>query len=134
MFVRRFVISGCGKRCYSDVMRHLIASLPIVAFWAIPSFADGPVIEDVDLRDGYIAVTLSHPDTGWDHYANVWRVFDADGNQLAERVLAHPHVTEQPFTRGTSFELPEGIREIHLHAWCTHDDVSKVFVLEIPGS
>ena len=42
------------------------------------------------------AVTLKHADSGWDHYADRWRVVDADGRVLGERVLLHPHVHEQP--------------------------------------
>lgn len=48
----------------------------------------------------YVEVTLKHADSGWDHYADAWRVVDADGEVLANRVLWHPHVNEQPFTRG----------------------------------
>ena len=47
-------------------------------------------------------VTLLHADTGWDHYANVWEVVAPDGTVLGTRVLAHPHVDEQPFTRSLS--------------------------------
>ncbi|MCW8944454.1 MAG: hypothetical protein OQL27_06745 [Sedimenticola sp.] len=50
----------------------------------------------------HIQVTLRHADTGWDHYANAWRVLAPDGTVLGERVLYHPHVNEQPFTRGLS--------------------------------
>lgn len=44
-------------------------------------------------------VTLNHADTGWDHYADGWRLVDEQGNVLGNRVLYHPHVNEQPFTR-----------------------------------
>ncbi len=44
-------------------------------------------------------VTLSHADEGWHHYADRWEIRDGDGTVLATRVLAHPHVNEQPFTR-----------------------------------
>jgi len=49
-----------------------------------------------------IDVTLRHDDTGWDHYANRWEVIGPDGRVLATRVLYHPHVNEQPFTRSLS--------------------------------
>lgn len=49
-----------------------------------------------------VSVTLKHTDTGWDHYADNWRVVDGAGNILGDRVLYHPHVDEQPFTRGLS--------------------------------
>lgn len=64
-----------------------------------------------------IAVTLEHPDSGWEHYANAWRVVDADGNELAKRVLVHPHVNEQPFTRKLDFaKLPEDIKRVYVEA------------------
>ena len=44
-------------------------------------------------------VTVRHGDTGWDHYANRWDVVGPDGTVLGTRVLHHPHVDEQPFTR-----------------------------------
>lgn len=51
-------------------------------------------------KDGYrFQVTLRHADSGWQHYANVWRVRAPDGTLLGERTLYHPHVDEQPFTR-----------------------------------
>jgi len=47
-------------------------------------------------------VTLKHADTGWKHYADGWRLVDEQGNVLANRILYHPHVDEQPFTRSIS--------------------------------
>ncbi|RUM35567.1 MAG: hypothetical protein DSY50_04395 [Desulfobulbus sp.] len=47
-------------------------------------------------------VTLRHDDTGWKHYADRWEILTPDGTVLATRVLQHPHVHEQPFTRSLS--------------------------------
>jgi len=47
-------------------------------------------------------VTIASADTGWDKYADRWQVLDADGAIAGERVLTHPHVDEQPFTRSQS--------------------------------
>jgi len=44
-------------------------------------------------------VTVRHADEGWDHYANVYEILDPDGQVISTRVLRHPHVDEQPFTR-----------------------------------
>jgi len=44
-------------------------------------------------------VTVRHADDGWEHYADRWQVLAPDGTVLGERVLLHPHDTEQPFTR-----------------------------------
>ena len=46
-----------------------------------------------------VSVTLKHPDTGWKHYADFWQLVDENGVMVAKRVLVHPHVDEQPFTR-----------------------------------
>ena len=47
-------------------------------------------------------VTLRHGDEGWDHYADRWDIVGPDGTVYGKRVLAHPHVNEQPFTRSLS--------------------------------
>jgi hypothetical protein len=67
---------------------------------------------------GYtFAVTVSSADTGWDKYADLWVVQAPDGSVLGERVLAHPHVEEQPFTRSQSgIRIPEGITEVTVAA------------------
>jgi hypothetical protein len=68
-----------------------------------------------------VKVTLQHGDTGWDHYADNWRVVDGEGNVLGDRVLHHPHVDEQPFTRGLGdVKIPEGINTVYIEA---HDKV-----------
>jgi hypothetical protein len=44
-------------------------------------------------------VTVKHADAGWDHYANRYEIVAPDDSVLATRILRHPHVDEQPFTR-----------------------------------
>ncbi len=67
-------------------------------------------------------VTVAHADTGWDDYADGWRVLDADGNELGLRVLAHPHVNEQPFTRSLSgVVIPAGIDVVFVQGRDTTD-------------
>jgi len=68
-----------------------------------------------------VSVTLKHTDTGWDHYADNWRIVDNKGNILGNRLLLHPHVNEQPFTRGLGdVKIPEGIKIVFIEA---HDKV-----------
>ena len=58
-------------------------------------------------------VTLKHADTGWDHYADKWEVVAPDGTVLGTRVLAHPHVNEQPFTRSLGgVKIADGIDKV----------------------
>lgn len=45
-----------------------------------------------------VNVTLAHADTGWDHYANAWRLVTESGRELASRALYHPHTDGKPFT------------------------------------
>ena len=70
------------------------------------------------LGDGQyrIETTLRHSDTGWKHYANAWFVYDKAGNLLGERILHHPHVNEQPFTRSLTLKIPSTISEIVIKA------------------
>ncbi len=100
-------------------------------FLATTAAADPPVIDAVRVQGGSIHVTISHPDSGWDHYADVWRVYDPDGTQLAERILLHPHETEQPFTRSTGFTVPVGVGHVEIIAGCTDGDLSLPYRLEL---
>ncbi len=68
-----------------------------------------------------VDVTLKHHDTGWDHYADNWRVVDDKGKILGDRVLYHPHVMEQPFTRSLSnVKIPKDTQTVYIEA---HDKV-----------
>lgn len=75
----------------------------------------------VGLNQYVFSVTVSHADDGWDHYADKWDVLDLQGNLLGTRVLHHPHVNEQPFTRSLSgVTVPSGSQSVILRA---HDSV-----------
>lgn len=66
-------------------------------------------------------VTVRHDDTGWDHYADKWDVVGPDGEVLGTRILHHPHVEEQPFTRSLSgVKVPLSVTSVTLRA---HDKV-----------
>jgi hypothetical protein len=68
-----------------------------------------------------VEVTVEHADTGWDHYADAWDVRSPDGTVLGTRVLLHPHVDEQPFTRSQSgIAIPGDVAEVIVRA---HDSV-----------
>jgi hypothetical protein len=68
------------------------------------------------------SVTLRHADEGWEHYADQWEVVSMDGETVyGRRVLFHPHVNEQPFTRFLSeVAVPAGVAEVAVRA---HDKV-----------
>ena len=62
-------------------------------------------------------VTVRHADAGWDHYANAWEVLLPDGSVLATRVLEHPHVEEQPFTRELGgVKIPPNVTSVRIRA------------------
>lgn len=80
-------------------------------------------------------VTVRHADQGWDHYANIWEVVTTDGEVLGERVLAHPHDNEQPFTRSLSgVEIPKDIKEVIVRAGdSVHGLGGKEMRVSVPG-
>ena len=97
------------------VLPLLLALSPALAM------ADPAVVEEVRARPGSSGwsfdVTLLHGDTGWDDYADGWRVVDADGAELGLRVLYHPHVDEQPFTRSLGgVSIPDGTETVFIEA------------------
>ena len=103
--------------------RALLAGL--LSMWILAASADQVSVERVELvlQDGRwrADVTLRHADSGWDHYADAWRVVDGAGNVLATRKLWHPHVDEQPFTRSQGdIKIPDSIRFVYVEA---HDKV-----------
>lgn len=89
-------------------------------------------------------VTVQHPDTGWEDYADGWDVVLPDGSVVKPdpdspftRLLLHPHEEEQPFTRSQSgMIIPEGVSEVRVRA---HDLVdgyggrSVVLDLTVPA-
>ncbi len=67
-------------------------------------------------------VSLLHQDAGWDHYANRWEILDEKGTILATRILYHPHVNEQPFTRSLTVSLPDNLKTVIIRG---HDNVHQ---------
>ena len=117
-------------------------TIPLVSLLLLlssPASAGQAEIEDVNVRysqDSFqFDVTLRHDDTGWDHYADGWEVISPAGDVLGKRVLAHPHESEQPFTRSLSgVHIPAGINSVSIRA---HDSVhgynEQVFEVILPG-
>lgn len=99
-------------------------AIALLCLAAAPAFADGPEIVDATARQAggswTVSVTIRHPDTGWDHYADGWRVVTETGDVLGTRELLHPHETEQPFTRSLSgVALPDA--PLFIEARCNVD-------------
>lgn len=105
-------------------MKHLFL-LGLVLF-PLPALSDLPEIVAAKATPGTsgwrIDVTLRHPDTGWDHYADGWEVLSPEGEVLGTRPLAHPHEHEQPFTRSlSSVAIPAGLDHVLIRASCNVD-------------
>ena len=123
------------KKLINCLIAPWFATLSITTF-AVAGEAD--VIEvKIEKREAGIFdidATVQHSDEGWNHYADKWDVLDENGTVLATRVLHHPHVDEQPFTRGLSgVKIPEGVTAISVQA---HDSVhgygGKTVTVEVP--
>lgn len=74
-------------------------------------------------------VTLKHEDSGWKHYANKWTISTKEGKVLGSRILYHPHVNEQPFTRSLwGLKIPHYVKEVYVKAYDTvHLESSHIY-------
>ncbi|MEZ4615703.1 MAG: hypothetical protein R2867_09350 [Caldilineaceae bacterium] len=67
-------------------------------------------------------VTVHYPDSGWADYADGWHVETPAGEILGTRVLLHPHVGEQPFTRSLGgVTIPHDVEHVLIRG---HDLIS----------
>jgi hypothetical protein len=88
--------------------------------------ADVLYVRAVHEQDGTwtFHVTVEHPDTGWEDYADGWDVLTPAGDVLRPdhstqftRLLLHPHENEQPFTRSQSqIVIPEDVTQVRVRA------------------
>jgi hypothetical protein len=105
-------------------MKVLRPLLPLLLIHAVPCHAGVADVVNVSVEcvsTCTFAVTVRHEDSGWEHYADRWEVLTPDGKVIATRVLHHPHVDEQPFTRTLSnVKIPQSIDEVSIRA---HDSV-----------
>ena len=103
--------------------RHLVFALTIFSIaTGAPALAGPANVVDVRASCGprggcTFDVTVMHTDEGWDHYADRWESVGPDGEVLATRVLQHPHVSEQPFTRRLAHvKIPATVTEVVIRA------------------
>lgn len=80
------------------------------------------------------SVEVSHADEGWKHYANSFQILTMDGTVLGTRVLAHPHVNEQPFIRSLGgISIPQGTKKVRVRAGdLEHGYGGKEVILTLP--
>jgi len=116
-----------GNARLLSAVKHRTIGLFVAAFLTMAANAFANDVEIINAKaekqhaNWTIHVTLKHGDTGWDHYADAWRVVAKDGTELGKRTLHHPHIKEQPFTRSlANISLPAGARFVYIEA---HDNV-----------
>lgn len=109
-------------------MKSLQALIFFTALHANHAFAEAADVlgakADCDKRfTCKIWATIQHPDEGWNHYANAFEIASKDGQLIATRILRHPHIKEQPFTRSIeSLTLPEGTTVVNIRAKDSFDE------------
>lgn len=100
-------------------MRGLLSLFFVMAINSI-AFAGEADVVDVKVSGSNgsynFSVTVRHADEGWEHFANRWEVVGEDGTVYGTRVLAHPHVNEQPFTRSGTINIPTNIKTVTVRA------------------
>jgi hypothetical protein len=101
------IVAGCSEA--SDVAE------TVAAVEGCADVVDASVERSGDLF--VVTATVQSADTGWDRYADAWEVRTLTGEVLDTRVLAHPHVGEQPFTRSlTGVDIPEAVTTVEIAA------------------
>lgn len=116
----------------------LLTAATTAATVGTAAFADDARILEAKARQAsggwIISVTLKHGDTGWEDYADGWRILDPGGKELGLRVLHHPHVEEQPFTRSlAAVAIPAGTAHVMIQARTSQDGWgAQKFKLELP--
>ncbi len=115
-----------------------LSFLVIGSLLSVQLFAGQAVIENVEAecsakRICKFNVTVSHADEGWEHYANGWQIFTPQGERLGVRVLAHPHVNEQPFTRSIrNIKIPASVDRVIFKAQdSVHGESDRKYVLKL---
>ena len=103
-------------------MKRFLSLLVFLFFLSTTAHAGEADVIEVKMTqtDGsayHFDVTVRHADDGWQHYANKWDVMSPDGTILGTRILAHPHIDEQPFTRGLGgVKISKDIKEVIVRA------------------
>jgi len=100
----------------------LLAAALLAAALPCAGLARDADVVDVKVRRGSAGtwdfdITVKSVDKGWDYYADAFEVLAPDGRVLGQRVLLHPHETEQPFTRDLyGVKVPAGVTRVTVRA------------------
>lgn len=103
-----------------------VISVAILSLFMVTSMAFASPVQVVEIQAKpqgnnlwFFEVSLFHGDTGWDHYAKRFEVLSDDKSTvLGTRILHHPHVNEQPFTRELrGVEIPAHMQTVYVRAF-----------------
>jgi len=104
----------------------------------LATLADAPVVTQTVATETArgvwtFSVTIRHPDTGWDDYADGWAIEDAAGTELGFRLLVHPHVNEQPFSRSLGgVAIPADVKKVFIRPRDLTGFSSDLFEVPLP--
>lgn len=138
--VLMLLVAGCSSGTNASVASPESSTTQAPTTTSAPDDGCAHVVDaEVEPDDGgryRVSATVASQETGWDKYADRWEVRDpATGAVLGERILAHPHVDEQPFTRSLrDVAIPGSVASVEIAA---HDSVlgfcGTVFTAEVPS-
>ena len=113
------------------ILKSLLVSLLAI----VSVYANEAIIEDIKVvKDQNIynfSVRILHKDSGWEHYVNRYEVLNKKGHLLATRILVHPHVDEQPFTRSVKVKI-KGLKKVYIRAHDSIDGYSELYEVTLP--
>ncbi len=125
------------KLSLSRLLKPILLCALVFGFSASGSAGEADIVDVKIFKSGQekfrIDASVLHADTGWDHYANKFEVLDTEGNILGTRVLHHPHVNEQPFTRSLTLTIPKSVTRVVVRAGDSqHDTGGKETTIDVP--
>ncbi len=120
-------------------MKKLILTTTFALLCSTLAHADKPVVLAVKATaenaqgERNFHVTVKHADEGWDHYADGFEIIQPNGKPIAKRILHHPHVNEQPFTREKyGVKIPKALKHIHVVAHDSKHGYGTQVIIEVP--
>lgn len=117
-------------------MRNALLSLLLLSLPVTSLAGEADVLSaEVEHLDGdfyRFKVTVQHTDEDWNHFAKAWEVLSPDGTKLGARILQHPHINEQPFTRSMTITIPKQINKVTIRAYdLIHEFGGKELTIDI---
>lgn len=115
------MIAAVGPIWQGAAMRLIAALIGLTA--GLPCFADAPKVVSAVAWMGKmgwtVKVTLSHHDSGWDHFASEWSVALPDGTGIASVDIPEPHVGQQEFeSKVKGIDVPPGTPYLLVRTRC----------------